>query len=385
MKLVLIGVGQAGGKLVDALCQREAVDGASFVKRAVAINTAKQDLQGLENVPETDRYLVGRSRVNGHGVGGDNELAAEIAQAERAELLETVDVPTADVDAFLVVAGLGGGTGSGISPVLVKELQRVHTEPVCGLGILPSEDEGGLYALNAVRSLKTLRREADNVLLIDNDAWRTSGESLGDAYAAINEAIAQRLSVLLSAGEFDQSDDIAESVLDASEIISTLQGGGVTAIGYASGPIQSPDSEQSSGLLGGNDSTVDETTAVNLITSTIRQATLSNLSVPCDPTSTGRALVLVSGPPEWLSRKGVERGRQWVEETTNCLEVRAGDYPLPDSEHVAAIVLLSKFTASDRLDRLEATASEAQQTQREREASQDNVESLTDDSLDNLF
>ncbi|MFC7166090.1 tubulin/FtsZ family protein [Halospeciosus flavus] len=387
MQLVLIGVGQAGGKIVDALLQRESADKTPFIREAVAINTAEQDLRGLDHVPEANRHLVGQSRVGGHGVGGDNELAAEIAQDERSELVRAIDVPATNVDAFLVVAGLGGGTGSGMSPVLVNELQRIHTEPIYGLGILPSEDEGGLYSLNAARSLRTLRREADNVVLIDNDAWRSSGESLGDAYESINREIARRLAVLFSAGELSQSDTVGESVLDASEIINTLRGGGVSALGYGSGKIDTDDSSgRLSGLLGSSTPSVDETTAVNLTMSTIRKAVRSQLSVPCDVASTGRALVLVSGPPAWLSRKGIERGRQWVEETTQCLEVRGGDYPLPESDHVAAVVLLSDVKESERLDQLEAVAADAQGEQETHENDGEvSGESLSDDKLDGLF
>jgi len=72
-----------------------------------------------------------------------------------------------EIDAFLVVAGLGGGTGSGGAPVIARHLKRIHTEPVYGLGILPGSDEGGIYTLNAARSLKTFVDEVDNLMLFD--------------------------------------------------------------------------------------------------------------------------------------------------------------------------------------------------------------------------
>ncbi|WP_435101863.1 tubulin/FtsZ family protein [Halarchaeum sp. P4] len=384
MQLVLIGVGQAGGKLTDALLQRDAAGESSFVRDAVAINTARDDLRGLERVPEDNRYLVGQSRVSGHGVGGDNELAADIAREERAELVNAVDVATSEVDAVLVVAGLGGGTGSGIAPVLLEELQQLYTEPVYALGILPSDGEGGLYELNAARSLRTVRREADNTLLVDNGVWRASADSLDDAYATINEEVATRLGVLFGAGEHDADAQVAESVLDASEIINTLDGGGVSAIGHTASPIERDDDVggRLGGLLG-SQSSVDDTTAVNQITSAIRSATYSQLSLPCDLTTVGRALVLVSGPPEWLSRKGIERGRQWVEETTQCREVRGGDNPVPGADHVAATVLFANVRESERLDALTETATEAQRRQQDERT--DDPDLMDDDRLDSLF
>ncbi|MFW5918353.1 MAG: cell division protein, partial [Haloferacaceae archaeon] len=142
MKLAMIGFGQAGGKIVDKFLEYDARTGADIVRAAIAVNTAKADLLGLENVPRENRVLIGQSRVKGHGVGADNELGAEIAEEDIDEVQGAIDaIPVHEVDAFLIVAGLGGGTGSGGSPVLAKHLKRIYTEPVYGLGVLPGSDE----------------------------------------------------------------------------------------------------------------------------------------------------------------------------------------------------------------------------------------------------
>src|SRR6056297_2446562 len=154
MKLAMIGFGQAGGKIVDKFLEYDAETGSNIVRAAVAVNSAKADLMGLEHIPEENRVLIGQSRVKGHGVGADNELGAEIAEEDIDEIQGSIDsIPVHEVDAFLVISGLGGGTGSGGSPVISKHLKRIYTEPVYGLGILPGSDEGGIYTLNAARSL----------------------------------------------------------------------------------------------------------------------------------------------------------------------------------------------------------------------------------------
>jgi len=52
--------------------------------------------------------------VNGHGVGGDNELGAEVMEEDSVEVLDALaSKVNADAEALFVVAGLGGGTGSG--------------------------------------------------------------------------------------------------------------------------------------------------------------------------------------------------------------------------------------------------------------------------------
>ncbi|MFW5911616.1 MAG: cell division protein, partial [Halolamina sp.] len=183
MKLAMIGFGQAGGKIVDKFLGYDAEHGSTIVRAAVAVNTAKADLMGLNNIPESQRVLIGQSRVKGHGVGADNELGAEIAEEDMDEVQGAIDsIPVHEVDAFLVVAGLGGGTGSGGAPVISKHLKRIYTEPVYGLGILPGSDEGGIYTLNAARSFQTFVREVDNLMVFDNDAWRKTGESVQGGY-----------------------------------------------------------------------------------------------------------------------------------------------------------------------------------------------------------
>lgn len=257
MKLAMIGFGQAGGKVVDKFLEYDKRTGSEIVRAAAAVNTAKADLMGLEHIAENQRVLIGQSRVKGHGVGADNELGAEIAEEDIDEVQGAIDsIPVHEVDAFLVVSGLGGGTGSGGAPVLAKHLKRIYTEPVYGLGILPGSDEGGIYTLNAARSFQTFVREVDNLMVFDNDAWRKTGESVQGGYEEINEEIVRRFGILFGAGEIQQGQEVAESVVDSSEIINTLSGGGVSTVGYAEEEVEE---RTSGGLLSGFATTTGKT------------------------------------------------------------------------------------------------------------------------------
>ncbi|RLM88902.1 cell division protein [Halobellus sp. Atlit-38R] len=389
MKLAMIGFGQAGGKIVDKFVEYDKRHNSNIVRAAVAVNTAKADLMGLEHIPKDQRVLIGQSRVKGHGVGADNELGAEVAEEDIDEVQGAIDsIPVHEVDAFLVVAGLGGGTGSGGSPVLAKHLQRIYTEPVYGLGILPGSDEGGIYTLNAARSFQTFVREVDNLLVFDNDAWRKTGESVQGGYDEINEEIVTRFGVLFGAGEVGQGSEVAESVVDSSEIINTLAGGGVSTVGYASETVENESS--SSGLLsritGGNEETeLDTAHTTNRITSLVRKAALGRLTLPCEIEGTERALLVMAGPPRHLNRKGIERGRKWIEEQTGSMEVRGGDYPIRDSGKVASVILLSGVTNVPRIKELQQVAIEAQDNIDDiREESEDNLENLINDDEDEL-
>ncbi|QSG03757.1 tubulin/FtsZ family protein [Natranaeroarchaeum sulfidigenes] len=359
MKVVLIGVGQAGGKLTQALAEFDHRMGFDAIRGALAVNSAKADLQSLS----IDTCLVGQARVNGHGVGGDNELGAEVMQEDTGEVMGQLDGQiTAEAEGIFVVAGLGGGTGSGGAPVLVRELARIYDIPVYALGVLPGRDEGAMYQANAGRSLKTLVREADSTLLVDNDAWHSSGDSVGDAFDAINRAIAQRVGLLLASGEAIEG--VGESVVDSSEVINTFKEGDIAALGYASAAAS-------------EDSAENVTTTM----STARQALFTGTSLP-DARTADAALLVVAGRPEAIPRKGVERARRMVEDETGSLQVRGGDFPL-DSDRLAALVLLSGVERSDRMEEFMERAREANEQQPESDA--DPAAQFQNDELNDLF
>ena len=66
-----------------------------------------------------------------------------------------------------------------------------------------------------------------------------------------------------------------------------------------------------------------------------------------------------------MNRKGIERGRKWLEEQTGSMEVRGGDYPLPREDKVASAVMLSGVTNVPRVEELKRIAVETQQTMKE--------------------
>ncbi|WP_254766967.1 tubulin/FtsZ family protein [Salinilacihabitans rarus] len=389
MKLAMIGFGQAGGKIVDRFLDYDDRTNSGIVRAAIAVNTAKADLMGLENIPQENRVLIGQARVKGHGVGADNELGAEVAEEDIDEVQNAIDsIPTHEVDAFLIVAGMGGGSGSGGAPVLAKHLKRIYTIPVYGLGVLPGTDEGGIYTLNAARSFQTFVREVDNLLVFDNDSWRQTGESVEGGYEKINEEIVRRFGVLFGAGEVGGGQEVAESVVDSSEIINTLSGGGVSTVGFASEEVEL---NTNGGLLsrftnkdGGADDGLDAANTTNRITSLVRKAALGRLTLPCEIEGTERALLVLSGPTEYLNRKGIERGRKWLEEETGSMEVRGGDYPRNVPE-VSAVILLAGVTDVPRIKRLQQVAIEAQDNIEDiQQQSEENLESLVDDGEDEL-
>jgi cell division GTPase FtsZ len=391
VRIFFIGFGQAGGKIVDMFIEQDKKIGRQSF-RGIAVNTARTDLMGLKNIEMKDRILIGQTLVKGHGVGTDNATGAKITFDEIDTIISAIDKKgTHDVDAFMIVAGLGGGTGSGGSPVLARSLKKIYREPVYALGILPAPEEGRLYTYNAARSLMTLVNEADNTFLFDNNAWKNEGESVKNAYKRLNDEIVRRFGVLFRAGEVGKM-GVGEMVVDSSEIINTLRGGGISSVGYAITSVITKKSRASvGGIIGGIRGTLKkrETAEEVLlgedrtakVISLVRRAMLGRLTLPCDYSTAERALLLVAGPPDELDRRGIEKAKSWVEENIAGVEVRGGDYPV-NSDYIAAVVMLATVSNAPRIrDLLEI----AKETREDDQKSKERESTMFEDDIEPLF
>lgn len=364
MNLAVIGVGNAGGKIADKLVEFERDTGRNLSAFVLAVNSAAIDLEKLEAIPESSRLLLGQTheQVKGRGAGADPELGAEVLRQDLAEVERALDgVPLHSIDGFLVVAGLGGGTGSGGAPVLASRLRETFEEPVYGLGVLPGSAEGGRASLNAARSLQSFTDATDNLLLFDNDTWRQTDDSIEGGYERTNRELARRYVTLLAAGALDGS-QVSETAMDSSDVRRTLATGGVSTIAYSDATIEDGTRKQQ-GLLGrlsrnGHDE--GDSDLSMKIHSLVRKAVQSRLTCPANVGSAERALIVISGPPQEFSQKGIQRAREWLETETGTVEVLAGDDPRRNADSLSACVLLSNVTEVPRVERLQEQAVGAQ-------------------------
>jgi cell division GTPase FtsZ len=391
MRVFFIGFGQAGGKIVDMFIEQDKKLGTNSF-RGIAVNTARTDLMGLKNIEMKDRILIGQTMVKGHGVGTDNVTGARVTADEIDSIISAIDMRgTHDVDAFVIVAGLGGGTGSGGSPVLARHLKRIYREPVYALGIIPAPEEGRLYSYNAARSLTTLVNEADNTFIFDNSAWKNEGESVKTAFNRLNNEVVRRFGVLFRAGEVSKM-GVGEMVVDSSEIINTLRGGGITSVGYAISEVMSKRTKDKRGIFGGlkdkfgpkkeaNEEVLMGEDKSAKIVSLVRRAMLGRLTLPCDYSTAERALVLIAGPPDEMDRKGIEKAKSWVEENIAGVEVRGGDYPV-NSEYVAVVVMLATVGNAPRIKELLDIAKE---TKEDVIKSKEKKSNMFEEGIDPLF
>lgn len=418
MKLALVGVGGCGTRLVDRFVSAERRTGRSVTngnvltfhtesqpfRQTTAVTTDQQVLLGdthpavlrrdtstttaggeqptrPRNVPSTHsdtpvseshqatppgtttRSGGNESAPNEYGVGGDPDVGAQVATADRPEIRRALDrIDETEVTATLLVAGLGGGTGSGVGSVLLDELTAIHETPVYALGVLPAATEPPQRALTAARGLQTLVPRADSVFLVDNEAWCQDEDTVMDCYSSTNTMTVERLFSVFGVGERATTSS-SELRVDPADITRTLDLGGVTTIGHATTPIDT----ETSGLLARvlqllrrSSSAAATPVDASQIKALISQALQSKLTLPCEITSADRVLLSLTGPPDTISRKGFETGRYLLEEETETVEVLAGDEPVQHSTELTATVVLSNVTSVPRIDQLQQRAVAAQ-------------------------
>src|SRR5471032_1479428 len=149
----IIGVGGAGVSLLDTL-NGEEFAGASFV----AVNT---DAPSLAASAATVKIHLETKLMRGLGTGGDPERGRAIAEEQFATLKTACE----GADVILIVAGLGGGAGSGISPVLARAAKETGAL-VLAFVTLPFLCEGNRRQQQAQQSLEQLKSVSDGVICL---------------------------------------------------------------------------------------------------------------------------------------------------------------------------------------------------------------------------
>ncbi|MFC2068543.1 tubulin/FtsZ family protein [Chloroflexota bacterium] len=331
MKLVVIGLGQCGSRVADEFAKlnkkARSQRGIEIVTGAFAVNTDAADLSGLTTI-KTDyqhRILIGGRKTSGHGVGKINELGAEVAREDGDKVVDAIRSTKHffETDAFLLIAGAAGGTGSGSIPVMTQYIkERYGEKPVYCLVVLPFEheestEERTIY--NSAICLKSVNSVADAVILVDNQRYVRKDFSLRNNLSRINEMIVAPFYNVLCAGEEKKAKNIGARILDAGDIIQTLVGWTVIGYGHSSLPtfklplIRSLDFRKKSIETHKGIQAMDEA--------------LSEISLKCNPADAGRALYLLSAPAKEMNMDLVKELGDYLREVASEAIIRNGDYP----------------------------------------------------------
>ena len=178
-RIMIVGCGGTGNNTVNRL-YNIGIEGAEMV----SVNTDKQH---LDNVRADKKILVGKTLTKGLGAGGNPKIGQKAAELARGTLEEVLK----DVDLVFVTAGLGGGTGTGVAPV-VAEVAKEQGAIVVGMVSSPFRVERA-RVFKAEEGLEELRRAADTVIVLDNNRLLNFVPNLpiDQAFSVMDQLIAE--------------------------------------------------------------------------------------------------------------------------------------------------------------------------------------------------
>ncbi len=219
----VVGVGGGGCNAVSRMRESGLLRGVDFV----AINT---DAQDLDFCSARKKIYIGKNLTRGLGTGMNPELGRQAAEENRSEIIEALK----GADLIFVAAGLGGGTGSGASPVVAEAAREIGALTVA-IVTKPFSFEGAQRARIAGEALTKLKEKVDTFIVVPNDR--------------VFSVIAKDTPILKA---FDVIDDVLRSAVsgiseivalhglvnvDFADVKTVMQntGSAVVAVGIASG------------------------------------------------------------------------------------------------------------------------------------------------------
>jgi cell division protein FtsZ len=272
-RMTVVGCGGGGQNMVDWL-HSKGIQGAEII----AVNT---DLQDLKLKSADKKILVGKEVTRGLGAGGDPRKGAEAAKESIAEIKEAIQ----GSDMVFVCAGMGGGSGTGIAPIVAKVAKDMGAI-VIGVVTMPFSIERARID-KAEQGLQKLRGVTDTVIVIDNNKLVKIAGNLPvqQAFAVANELVSVMIKGIV---EIISVPSLVN--LDFADVKAIMSSGDVATVGIGASdtnrrveesveealanPLLEIDYSGASGALihvtGGNDMTLEEIDRVGqLITQSI--------------------------------------------------------------------------------------------------------------------
>ncbi|MGM0405600.1 MAG: hypothetical protein ACQEQM_05615 [Thermoplasmatota archaeon] len=161
-KVYVVGVGGCGCNTVQYINERNMND-----VKTIGINT-DDSILGQLNVDR--QMLIGKELTNGKGANGDPSIGKRAAQTNEEQILKTME----DADFVVLVAGLGGGTGSGAAPV-IADLAKRNDKMVISYAVMPFSAESTRYK-KAETHLEELTQISHAVTVFENDNTLMHGD-----------------------------------------------------------------------------------------------------------------------------------------------------------------------------------------------------------------
>ena len=215
-RILVCGCGGSGNNTMNRITHI-GVEGAI----TVAINTDKQH---LDHTRAQQKLLVGRHITRGLGAGGDPITGRRCAEAGRDVITRIVN----GADLVFVTAGLGGGTGTGIAPIVAEEAKRSGAL-VVAIVTTPFSVERRMRMQRALEGLDLLRTAADAVLVLDNNRLLhyVPNLPLDEAFSIMDQLIAEIVKGIVETITLPSLIN-----LDFADVRAIMKNGGVTMMLY---------------------------------------------------------------------------------------------------------------------------------------------------------
>ena len=215
-RILICGCGGSGNNTMNRIVHL-GVEGAV----TIAINTDKQH---LDHTRAMQKLLVGRHITRGLGAGGMPETGRRCAEAGRDVISKIVQ----GADLVFITAGLGGGTGTGIAPVVAEEAKRAGAL-VVAIVTTPFAVERRQRMQRALEGLANLRNEADAVLVLDNNRLLhyVPNLPLDEAFSIMDQLIAEIVKGIVETITLPSLIN-----LDFADVRTIMKNGGVTMMLY---------------------------------------------------------------------------------------------------------------------------------------------------------
>lgn len=155
-KIKVVGIGGAGGNAINNMIASN-LHGVEFI----AVNT---DTQVLDASLASRKVQIGNSITRGLGAGADPQIGKQSALEDRAIIADALE----GADMVFITAGMGGGTGTGASPVVAGIARELGALTVA-IVTKPFFFEAETRAVNAAQGIKELKENVDTLIVIPND------------------------------------------------------------------------------------------------------------------------------------------------------------------------------------------------------------------------
>ncbi len=227
-KIKIIGVGGGGCNAVKTMYEAD-IDGVDFL-------VANTDVQSLRRTGIPNQFQIGQNLTKGLGAGFEPKVGREAAMSDKAEIADWIG----NADMIFITAGMGGGTGTGASPV-IAEIAKERGILTVAVVTRPFKFEGKKKADIAQKGIADLKEHVDSMIVIQNEKLR----ECSDENLSFLDSFKMADKVLLNAvrGISDSINGSGMMNIDFNDVkrVMSSKGMALMGIGHGSGKTRAID------------------------------------------------------------------------------------------------------------------------------------------------